>query len=296
MNCSTPGFPVHHQLLEPTQTHVHRVSDAIQPSHPPSSPSPPAFSLSQHQGLFQWFSSLHQVVKVLELQHQSFQWIFRTDFLYNWLVWSPCSPRDSQESSPTPQFYRGQKIGDQFLVATGWSQAFSKHSDIPVVRSLERDDGRQLRKCCKALPSESILLEGMSSNALFLLSPLTNSCSDHACCSVWTNIWFYQSSEQECRIPVNINKSTLQSTQRIIAILSSEADAFSPSLTSAWSDITWHLVADVLFCSHFYSFIYLAAPGLSGCTQDLRSSLWHMGSTSLTRDQPGDPCTGSLES
>ena len=69
-------------------------------------PSPPSFSLSQHQGLFQWVSSLHQMAKVLELQlqHQSFQWIFRTDFLQDWLVWSPCSPRDSQESSPTPQF------------------------------------------------------------------------------------------------------------------------------------------------------------------------------------------------
>ena len=82
MDCSTPGFLVHHQLLEPTQTHVHRVGDAIQPSHPLSSPSP-TFNLSQHQGLFQWVSSLHQVTKVLEfqLQHQSFQWIFRTDFL-----------------------------------------------------------------------------------------------------------------------------------------------------------------------------------------------------------------------
>ena len=83
MNHSTPHLPVHHQLLEFTQTHIHRVSDAIQPSHPPSSPSPPAFNLSQHQGLFQWISSSHQVAKVLEfqLQHQSFQWIFRTDFL-----------------------------------------------------------------------------------------------------------------------------------------------------------------------------------------------------------------------
>ena len=79
-DCSTPGFPVHHQLLEFMQTHVHRVGHAIQPSHPLSSPSPPAFNLSQHQGLFQWISS-HQVAKVLELQHQSFQWIFRTDFL-----------------------------------------------------------------------------------------------------------------------------------------------------------------------------------------------------------------------
>ena len=66
MDCSTPGLPVHHQLLEFTQTHVHWVGDAIQPSHPLSSPSPSAFNLSQHQGLFQWVSSLHQVVKVLE--------------------------------------------------------------------------------------------------------------------------------------------------------------------------------------------------------------------------------------
>ena len=105
-DCSTPGLPVHHQLPEPTQTHVHLVGDAIQPSHPLSSPSPPTFNHSQHQGLFQWVSSSHQVAKVLEfqLQHQSFQWIFRIDFLQDGLVGSPCSPRDSQESSPTPQF------------------------------------------------------------------------------------------------------------------------------------------------------------------------------------------------
>ena len=80
---STPGFPVQHQLLEVAQTHVHQVGDAIQPSHPLSFPSPPAFNLSQHQGLFQWVSSSYQVAKVLglQLQHQSFQWIFRTDFL-----------------------------------------------------------------------------------------------------------------------------------------------------------------------------------------------------------------------
>ena len=92
-------------ILELAETHVHRVSDTIQPSHPLLSPSP-AFSLSQHQGLFQWVSSSHEVAKALEfqLQYQSFQWIFRTDFLYNWLVWSPCNPRDSQASSPTPQF------------------------------------------------------------------------------------------------------------------------------------------------------------------------------------------------
>ena len=83
MDCSTPSLPVHHQLPEFTQTHVHWVSDAIQSSHPLSSPTPPAFNLSQHQALFKWVSSSHQVAKVLEfqLQHQSFQWTFRTYFL-----------------------------------------------------------------------------------------------------------------------------------------------------------------------------------------------------------------------
>ena len=92
MDCSTPGLPVHHQLLEFTQTHVHRVGDAIRPSHPGSSPSPPAPNRSQHQSLFQWVNSSHQVAKVLEfqLQHQSFQWTPRTDFLQNGLVGSPC--------------------------------------------------------------------------------------------------------------------------------------------------------------------------------------------------------------
>ena len=106
MDCIMPGFLLHHQLLELAQTHVYWVGDTIQPSHPLSSPSLPAFSLSQHQGLFQWVSSSHQVAKVLELQlqHQSFQWRIRVDFLLDWLVGSPCSPRDSQESSPTPQF------------------------------------------------------------------------------------------------------------------------------------------------------------------------------------------------
>ena len=83
MDCSRLGFPVHHQLPKLAQTHVHRVSDAIQPSHSLSSPSPPTFNVSQSQGPFQWGSSLYQVAKVLklQLQHQFFQWIFRTDLL-----------------------------------------------------------------------------------------------------------------------------------------------------------------------------------------------------------------------
>ena len=86
MDCSTPGFPVHHCLLKLAQTHIHQVGDAIQPPHPLSSPSRPALNLSQNQGLFQWVGSSHQVSKVLELQlqHQSFQWIFRISFRIDW--------------------------------------------------------------------------------------------------------------------------------------------------------------------------------------------------------------------
>ena len=106
INRSMQGLPVQHQLPEFTQTHVHRVSDAIQPSHSPSSPSPSAPNPSQHQSLFQSVNSSHEVAKVLEFQllHHSFQRNPRADLLQNGLVGSPCSPRDSQESSPTPQF------------------------------------------------------------------------------------------------------------------------------------------------------------------------------------------------
>ena len=83
MNCSTPGLPVHHQLPEFTQTHIHWVGDAIQPSHPLSSPSPPAPNPSQHQSVFQWVNSLHEVARVLEfqLQHHPFQRNPRVDIL-----------------------------------------------------------------------------------------------------------------------------------------------------------------------------------------------------------------------
>ena len=81
LDCSTPSSAVLHCLPEFAQTHVHWVSDAIQPYHPPSSAFPSAFNIFQHQGLFQWVGSSHQVAKVLELQHQYFQWIFRVGFL-----------------------------------------------------------------------------------------------------------------------------------------------------------------------------------------------------------------------
>ena len=106
MDCSTPGIPVLHYLSVLAQIHVHLVGEVIQSSHPLLPFSPFAFNLPQHQGLFQWVGSLHQVAKVLELQHQchSFQWIFRLEFPLGLTNLISCSPRDSQQSSPTPQF------------------------------------------------------------------------------------------------------------------------------------------------------------------------------------------------
>ena len=107
---NTPWTAAHQASLSITNSRsllklVHRVGDAIQPSHPLSSPSPPTFNLSQHQDLFQWVSSSHQLAKVLELQHQSFQWVNIQDWFPLGLTdWSPCSPRDTQDSSPTPEF------------------------------------------------------------------------------------------------------------------------------------------------------------------------------------------------
>ena len=100
MNHSTPGLPVHHQLPEFTETQIHRVRDAIQPSHPLSPPSPLVPNPSQHQSLFQWVNSAHEVAKVLEfqLQHNSFQRNPRADLLQNGLVGSPCSLREKKNT------------------------------------------------------------------------------------------------------------------------------------------------------------------------------------------------------
>ena len=108
------GFLHYHP--EFAYTNIHWVSDTIQPSHPTSPSSPLALSFSYHQGLFQRVSSSHQGVKVLELQlqHQSFQWIFRVDFPYDWLVWS-CIPRDFQESSLALQFKSFNSLAFSFL-------------------------------------------------------------------------------------------------------------------------------------------------------------------------------------
>ena len=108
MDCSTPGLSVPHHLPKFALVHIHCISDAIQLSHPLMPPSPSALNLFQHQGLFQWVSSSHQVTKILELQlqHQSFQWVFRVDFPSDWLIWPPCCLRDSQEPSSAPQLER----------------------------------------------------------------------------------------------------------------------------------------------------------------------------------------------
>ena len=115
MNHSTPGLPVYHQLPEFTQTHVHRVSDAIQPSHPLSSPSPPAPNSSKHESLFQWVNSSHEGAKVLEfqLQHHSLQRNPRADLLQNGLVGSPCSPKGLSRVFSNTRVQKHQFFGTQ---------------------------------------------------------------------------------------------------------------------------------------------------------------------------------------
>ena len=115
MDCSTPDFALFHYLLEFAQIHVHWVCDAIQSSHPLSSPSPPAFNLFQHQGLLQRVSSSHQVAKVLELQlqHQSFQWVFRIDFLQDWLACSPLLSRGLSRVFSSATFWKHQFLSAQ---------------------------------------------------------------------------------------------------------------------------------------------------------------------------------------
>ena len=119
MDCSIPGFPVHHQLPEPTQTHVHHVSDGIQSSHPLSSPSPPTFNLSQHQGLFQWVGSSYQVdhigfsFSISPSNEYSGPISFSMDWLDLFAVQGTLLQH--QESSPTPQFKSINSLALSFL-------------------------------------------------------------------------------------------------------------------------------------------------------------------------------------
>ena len=133
MDWGMPGFPVCYQDPKPAQTHVHRVSDAIQPCHRLSSPSPPAFNLYQHQGLFQWLSSPLQLAKVFQfqLQHQSLQWIFRTDSLrIDWL--DLLVVQEILDSSPTlvqkHQFFSIQRLYGPILTSIHQSVSQSVQS------------------------------------------------------------------------------------------------------------------------------------------------------------------------
>ena len=174
MNHSTPGLPVHHQLPEFRQTHVHRVGDAIQPSHPLSSPSPHALNLSKHQSLFQWVSSSHQVAKVLEfqLQHQSFQWTpglmsFRMDWL-DLLT----------ESSPTPQFKASILRHSAFFIiqlshpymTTGKTIALTSWTSVDKVMSLLSN--MLSRLVITFLPrSKRLLISWLQSPSAVILEP-----------------------------------------------------------------------------------------------------------------------------
>ena len=145
MDCSMLGLPVHHQLPKPTQTHVHWVGDAIQPSHPLSAPSPPALNLSQHQGLFQWVSSSHQVAKVLEfqLQHQFFQMNTQDWSPLGWTGWIPLQSRGLARvfSNTTVQkhhFFGAQLSFSHPYMTTRKTIALTRRTFIGKVMSLLR--------------------------------------------------------------------------------------------------------------------------------------------------------------
>ena len=148
MDCSTPGFPVLHHFPEFSQTHIHWVSDAIQPSHSLSSPSPPALNLSQHQGLFQWVGSSHQVAS--EYQGWPMNWFFTSSSQWisasasvlpmNIQAWFPlglsglmsCCPRDSQESSPAPQFESINSLACSLLYGPALTSIHDYWKTIPL--------------------------------------------------------------------------------------------------------------------------------------------------------------------
>jgi len=125
MNHSMPGFPVHHQLLEITQTHVHQVSNAIQTSHPLLSPSPPAFNPYQHQSLFQWVNSSHEVAKVLEfqLQHQSFQWTPNRSPL-EWTGWISLQSKGLSRVFSNTTVQKHQFFGPQLSSQSNFSHPY----------------------------------------------------------------------------------------------------------------------------------------------------------------------------
>jgi len=180
MNHSTPGLPVHHQFPESSQTHVHWDSDAIQPSHPLLSPSPPALNLSQHQGLFKWVSSLHQVAKVFEfhLQHQSFQWTpglisFRMDWLHLLAVQGTLKSLFQHQSSKASILWRSAffivTLSHPY-VTTGKTIALSSWTFVGKVMSLLLN--MQSRLVITFLPrSKRLLISWLQSPSAVILEP-----------------------------------------------------------------------------------------------------------------------------
>ena len=188
MDCSVPGFPVHHQLQELAQTHVHRVSDAIQLSHPLLSPSPPAFNLSQHQSLFQWANSSHQVAKVLEfqLQHQSFQWIFRTGIPLGFTGWISLQESSSRAFSNTTFQKQWMLPCSAFFIVqlshpymtTGKTIALTRHTFVASVMSLLFN--MLSRLVIGFLPrSKCLLISWLQSPSAVILEPPKMSVSFH---------------------------------------------------------------------------------------------------------------------
>ena len=181
MNCSTPGLPVHHQLPEFTQTHIHRVGDAIQPSHPLSSPSPPAPNPSQHQGLFQWISYSYQVAKVLEfqLQPQSFQWTppglisFRMDWLDLLAVQETLKSLLQHHSSKASIFRRSAFFTAQLshpYMTTGKTIALTRRTFVGKVMSLLFN--MLFRLVITFLPrSKCLLISWLQSPSAVILKP-----------------------------------------------------------------------------------------------------------------------------
>ena len=132
-DCSMPGSPIHNQLPETTQAHIHQVGDAIQPYHPLSLLLLPSIFSSIRSFPMSWFFASGAKVLEFQLQHQSFKWIFRTDFLQDGLVGSPRSPRDSQESSPAPQF----KSINSSVLSFLYSQTLTSIHDYWINHSLD---------------------------------------------------------------------------------------------------------------------------------------------------------------
>ena len=178
MDHSTPGFPVHHQLPELTKTHVHWVSDVIQPSHPLSSPSPPALNLPQHQGLFRWVSSLHQVLE-FQLQHQFFQWMFSSVSPMRKIPWA-------SYPSPSEGRQNGNHSHRKLTKLITWTTALTSSVKLWVMLYRATQSGRVM---VESSGKHGPLEKGMASyfSILALRTPGTNS---HTWCFYFSLIYF----------------------------------------------------------------------------------------------------------